>query len=153
MLSACLWSDWRFQQAWKESTYSVYSGPLLSSLPPVALPLSSLPVLSLEEMKRRRKERDSLPWGALARQRSRLSELPVILYMRWMSLRSRGGDLLYVSPILCLCAFFFSLVSLLHFSSCTQKYEICSPAAEDDLTDGGRKQYVSRMAFTGTKLE
>lgn len=34
---------------------------LSEPLPPVVLPLSSLPVLSLEEMKRRRKERDSLP--------------------------------------------------------------------------------------------
>lgn len=104
---------------------------LSEPLPPVVLPLSSLPVLSLEEMKRRRKERNGLPWGALVRQRSRLSELPVILYMQWMGLRSKGGDfVVYSSSSLFVCI--FPRLSLLHFSSCTQKYEICSPAAEGE---------------------
>lgn len=51
-------------------------------------------------------EENSLPWGALVRQRSRLSELPIILYMQWMGLRSKGGILLYIPLLLCLCAFF-----------------------------------------------
>ncbi len=133
MLSACLWSNSRFQLPWKESTYSVYSGPLLSSGSPGHClisfsPSPQLPVLSLEEMKRRRKERDSLPWGALARQRSRLSELPVILYMHWMGLRCRVGGFVVYSSSLFVCI--FSRLYLLHSPSCTQKYEICSPAVE-----------------------
>lgn len=76
-------------------------------------------------------EENSLPWGALVRQRSRLSELPVILYMQWMALRSKGGDfVVYSSSSLFVCI--FPHLSLLHFSSCTQKYEICSPAAEGE---------------------
>lgn len=101
MLSAALKGIYIFCLQWASPFFR-----LSEPLPPVVLPLSSLPVLSLEEMKRRRKERNSLPWGALVRQRSRLSELPVILYMQWMGLRSKGGILLYIPLPLCLCAFF-----------------------------------------------
>lgn len=128
---------------------------LSEPLPPVVLPLSSLPALGLEEMKRRRKERDGLPWGALARQRSRLSELPVILYMHWMGLRSRGG-------ICCIFLFFFVCVHffpslppafLLLHSEVWNMLSSCRRRTRSDLTDGGHEQYVSRMAFTGMKLE
>ncbi len=123
-LSAALKRIYIFCLQWASPFFRL-SRPLLH----IVLPLSSLPVLSLEEMKRRRKERDSLPWGALARQRSRLSELPVILYMHWMGLRCRvGGFVVYSSSSLFVCI--FSRFYLLHSPSCTQKYEICSPAVE-----------------------
>lgn len=82
-------------------------------------------------MKRgRRKERDSLPRGALARQGSRLSERPVILYMHWMGLESRGGRFaVYSFPSLFVHVFIL-LSRLLHFFSCAQKNETGSSAAK-----------------------
>ncbi len=131
MLSASLKRIYIFCLQWASPFFR-----LSQPLPPVVLPLSSLPVLSLEEMKRRRKERDSLPWGALARQRSRLQSYPSYCIWHWMGLRSRGGGfVVYSSSSLFVCIFFLPVSPSCISPLALRSMKYASPAVERPRTE------------------
>lgn len=129
MLSACLWSNSLFQKAWKESTYCVYSGPLLSLSSPsrCLLSFSRFPRSMHWACRRWREEKRGIvfPEGPYRdREADFQSDPSYCICGEWAS-SPEGGFSVYSFPSLFAHVFF-----LPHFFSCTQKYEICSSAAE-----------------------